>query len=67
MVKWIWRSSGNLIYRVFSMETPDNLQTNVTIKPPEKEALSTLSPYNLHTGHPANQIQAYKLKHISCP
>ena len=34
IVKLIWRSSRNLIYHVFSMEIPDNLQTNFTIKSP---------------------------------
>ena len=34
MVKLIWRLSGNLIYYVFSMKAPDNLQTNFTIKSP---------------------------------
>ena len=32
MVKLIWRLSSNLIYHVFSINTPDNLQTNFTIK-----------------------------------
>ena len=34
MVKLIWRLSGNLIYHVFSMKTPDNLQAYFTIKSP---------------------------------
>ena len=28
------RLSGNLIYHVFSIKTPDNLQTNFTLKSP---------------------------------
>ena len=35
MVKLTWKLSCNLIYhvlKVFSMKTPDNLQTNFTIK-----------------------------------
>ena len=32
MVNLIRRLSGILIYHVFSMKTPDNLQTNFTIK-----------------------------------
>ena len=32
MAKLICRLSGILIYHVFSMKTPDNLQTNFTIK-----------------------------------
>ena len=34
MVKLIWRLSGNLIYHVCFMKTPDNLQANFTIKSP---------------------------------
>ena len=34
MVKLMWRLSGNLIYHVFSMKTPENLQTNFAIKSP---------------------------------
>ena len=34
MVKLIRRLSGNFIYYVFSMETPDNLQINFTTKSP---------------------------------
>ena len=34
MVKLIWRLSGNLICDVFSAKTPDNRQTNFTIKSP---------------------------------
>ena len=34
MVKLIWRLSGNLIYHVFSMKTPDYLHTNFDIKSP---------------------------------
>ena len=33
-VKIIWRLSGNLIHHVFSMKTPDNLQTDFAIKSP---------------------------------
>ena len=32
MAKLIWRPSGNLIYHIFSMKSPDNLQTTLTIK-----------------------------------
>ena len=34
MVKLIWRLSGKLIYHVFFMKIPDNLQTNFSIKSP---------------------------------
>ena len=34
VVELIWRLSGDLIYHVFSMETPDNLQTNFIIECP---------------------------------
>ena len=34
VVKLIWRLSVELIYHVFSMKTPDNLQTNFTTKSP---------------------------------
>ena len=34
VVKLTRRLSGNLIYHVFSMKTPDNIQTNFTIKSP---------------------------------
>ena len=54
IVKFIWRLSGNLIYRVFSMKIPDNVQTNFTIKSPLKVSLSTLFPCNLHTYHSGN-------------
>ena len=32
IVKSIWKLSDYLIYRVFFMKTPDNIQTNFTIK-----------------------------------
>ena len=32
MAKLIWRLSRNLIHDVFSVKTPDNLQTYFTIK-----------------------------------
>ena len=35
-VKLTWRLSDNLIYHIFSMKTKDNLQTNFTIKSPQK-------------------------------
>ena len=34
MAKSTWRLSGNLIYHVFSMKTPNNMKTNFTIKSP---------------------------------
>ena len=54
MVKLIWGLPGNLFYHVFSMKTPDNLQTNFTMKSPLKVSLSTLSPYYRHTNHSGN-------------
>ena len=48
MVKLIWKLSADLIYHVFSMKIPDNLQTNyshpVTVK------VSTRFGYNLGEG-----------------
>ena len=54
LVKLIWRFSGDLIYHVFFIKSPDNFQTNFTIKYPFKVSLSTLSLYNLHTNHAGN-------------
>ena len=34
MVKFIWTLSGNLIYDVYSMKIPDNVQINFTTKSP---------------------------------
>ena len=54
IVKLVWVLSGNLIYNIVSMKTPDNFQTNFTMKSLKKVSLSTLSPYNLHTNHSGN-------------
>ena len=42
----LWRLSDNLNYHVFSMKTPDKLQTSFTIKLHKKESSS---PDCLHT------------------
>ena len=34
MVKLIWRLSGDLIYHVFTIKAPDDLQTNFIMKSP---------------------------------
>ena len=49
MMKLIWRLSGNLIYHIFSIKIPDNLQTNFTIKSPMKVSLSTPYPHYIYT------------------
>ena len=54
ILKLAWILSGNLIFHAFSMKTPDNLPTNISIKSPLKVSLSTLSLYNLHTNHSGN-------------
>ena len=55
MAKLIWRLSDNLIYFVFSMETPENLQTNFTIKSQKKVSLFILFLYNPdHSNHSGN-------------
>ena len=69
MVTLICRLSGNLIYHVFSMKTPDNFRTNFTIiftiKSPKKVSLSTLSANNLNTKHSGNKIyHVFSIKHI---
>ena len=46
MVKLIWTSSGNLICHVFSMKTPDNLQTNFTTESPLKSVI--LHTFSVH-------------------
>ena len=51
MVEVTWRLSGNLIYHVFYIKTPDNLQTNFTIKSSCKVLSSTLFRYSLHSGN----------------
>ena len=43
MVRLIWRLSGNLIYPVFSMKTPDNLQTNFTIHSPYSKVTTVIA------------------------
>ena len=45
MVKLICKLSGNLIYHVFSMKTPDDLQTNFTIKSISLHTVSIQAPY----------------------
>ena len=54
MVKLMRRLFGDLIYQVFSKETPYNLHTNFTIKSPQKGSHSILSPYNLYSNHSGN-------------
>ena len=49
MANLIWVLSGNLIYHVFSMKTPDNIQTNFTITSPYKISLSALPPFSILT------------------
>ena len=49
MVKLVWRLCGNLIYHVFSILSPENLQTNSTKESPQKVSLSSLFQYNRHT------------------
>ena len=41
VIKIIWRLSGNFIYHVSSMKTPNNLQTNFTTRSPLKVSLPT--------------------------